>query len=465
MIKKSLAVLSVAVAFFAYGQDVSVIRNAVDVYSDTQFSGTSRYNSMAGSMGALGGDISSMAINPAGVGVAIASDLGVTLNINSSENKSALHGNSYKYKINDTDLNHVGGIAVFPLRNTSAWKFVNVGFSYNRKSAEDYIETPGNQNITYDLPNDDQLLFSGHAYDRVGNASKMSIAVGGNYDNRIYVGGAINLHTASISQYDSAAMTYASDNYSEIFNKQYTPFQEDGSGFSASVGVIGKINNALRLGASIETPTWWTIDRAYQYYGYNSDEDGIYSEKRNLATPFKTTISAALVPNKDLSVNLDYSLGLSKPNFGKMDSAAQTEMDNFMDNNYKNMSEIRIGAEYRIMDLRLRAGYAYASSPFDQMTLNTISSSGQLIDQSFDNLYVGKRNTVGAGIGYDFKSFYIDAAYNHITSEINSPFLSGSASAGSEYYSDSAFFSDPSPLVSQVDNKRNNFSITLGWKF
>lgn len=51
-------ILSISAAYFANAQDISTIRNTVEVYSNSSLNGTSKYNSMAGSMGALGGDFS-----------------------------------------------------------------------------------------------------------------------------------------------------------------------------------------------------------------------------------------------------------------------------------------------------------------------------------------------------------------------------------------------------------------------
>ena len=56
MLKKSITVLSISAAFFVNAQDVSIIKNTVDIYSGNQLDGSAKFNSMAGSMGALGGD-------------------------------------------------------------------------------------------------------------------------------------------------------------------------------------------------------------------------------------------------------------------------------------------------------------------------------------------------------------------------------------------------------------------------
>ena len=46
-------------------------QNEVDAlrYSQLNLSGTARFTSMGGAFGALGGDMSSMTVNPAGIGV------------------------------------------------------------------------------------------------------------------------------------------------------------------------------------------------------------------------------------------------------------------------------------------------------------------------------------------------------------------------------------------------------------
>lgn len=471
MIKKSLAILSVASFFFAQAQDVSVVRNSVDVYSNSASvsDGTAKFNSMAGSMGALGGDISTINTNPAGIGVFITSDLQGTLNVADNKNTSTLNGASYSYKTNHTDLGQVGGVAAFEVGAASPWKFVNLGVNFVTRSIEDYTETPGNFNITYALPDDQYLAFNGHAYDRTGSVSKMSIAVGGNYDNRIYIGAGIHIHSADVTQYDTAAMNLISSSQTtstQFFSKQYTPYDEDASGFSANIGVIGKVNNEFRLGAAIETPTWWKIDRAYNWYSNSSGyQDGTYSETRHFRSPLKATVSAAYVPGKNFALNVDYSIGVTKPKYSTDDASSENELNDFYSSYYKSISEVRVGAEYRIQQFRLRAGYAYANKPFDNITMDAFNADGTSGNRAFSNLYVGERNTVGFGIGYDFRAFYLDAAYQNITSKYANPFLYGSNAAGSEYYSSNNYIYGDSSAVSDVKNTRNVYTITLGWKF
>ena len=171
MVKKSLLVLSISVAYFANAQDVSTIRNTIEVYSNSSLNGSSKYNAMAGSMGALGGDVSVLNSNPAGIAVSIASEFSGTLFIESNTNKTSYGGSTLDYKVNKTNLGNTGGIAAFQLDSTSPWKFVNVAVNYSNQSIEDYSETPGNSNIVYVIEYNtsaviDNLSVVGHAYSR-----------------------------------------------------------------------------------------------------------------------------------------------------------------------------------------------------------------------------------------------------------------------------------------------------------
>lgn len=467
MLKKSLAIMSISAAFFAQAQDVSVIRNTVDIYSNAPNIGSAKFNAMAGSNGALGGDANSLLTNPAGLGVAISGEISGTLSITSNKNTSSYAGSSYGYNINNADLGNVGAVMTFQLMTESAWKFINIGVNYSNQSIENYIETPGNSNLIYDFPDATSSSFGRHAYDRYGYISKTSFGVGANYNNNLYLGAGFNFLNSSIDQSDTAIFNSLSNGSSEYFSKQNTPFYERGNGFSASLGVIGKLSPNFRLGASVETPTFWNIDRSYNFYNDPIYGDDYAVEDRQLTSPMKATVSAAFIANKSFALNVDYTLGLTRPKY-KVYGDAETELNDFFKDNYKNLSELKIGAEYRIKQFRLRGGYAYASSPFDALTIDRYTDNGGVAEgQSYSNLILNDRNALSVGLGYDFKSFYIDASYQNITSKYSDPFLYGVVDNNYEagYYSPNRLISSDAYAVSDVKNVRNNFFITFGWKF
>lgn len=479
MIKKHLMLLSISAAFYLQAQDVSVITNSINVYSDNSLNGSARYNAMAGATGALGGDGNALLNNPAGLGVAISGSVSGTLGLETYKNSSSFGGNSVDYNNELFNISNVNGVASFQLLTESPWKFINLGVNYSTQTLDNYVETVGNGDVVIqqNVPGSIATVlydhtFDAHAYERVGDLSKMSIGLGANYDNRIYLGAGLNFHNANLEQRDFAQFHSSFDNSTKIYDKQYTPFSEQGSGFSANIGVIGKITNQLRLGASLETPTWWNIDRVYT--DYYTEIDGVYydnfAETRNFRSPFKATVSAALVPNKNFSINADYTIGLSDPHYS-VDGPAETELNEFFDENSKNMSEIKVGAEYRIKGWRLRGGFAHATAPFDQITVNAYNSSGDTSSRGFDHLMIGSRNLIGLGLGYDFKSFFIDAAYQNISTTYDNPFLAGYQDFGTGYYgtnegtSNGYDINSETSVVSEVDRNKNNFFLTFGWKF
>ena len=77
-------------------------------YSSYNHEGTSRFNSMGGAFGALGGDLSSISINPAGSSIFLDSEFGVTLNYKNQEIKN-IFNNSQSLSKNDLlSYNNIG---------------------------------------------------------------------------------------------------------------------------------------------------------------------------------------------------------------------------------------------------------------------------------------------------------------------------------------------------------------------
>jgi hypothetical protein len=254
------------------------------------------------------------------------------------------------------------------------------------------------------------------------------------------------------------------------YHKQYTPYRESSNGFSASVGIIGKINNNIRLGAAIESPTFWNLTRTYTEYGQNSSDawvSDIFDETRKLTTPMKLTLSGALVASKNFAVNIDYTLGVTKPKY-KVEGSAEQQLNDYFSSDYKNTSDLRIGAEYRMAGFRLRGGYGIEANPFDASSLKSFNSTGNSGANSYSSLFLGKRQTLAGGLGYDFKSFYVDAGVQNITATYDNPFFGGeyavTANNGFSVINGDGVDNSTS-IVSEVKNTKTNFFVTVGWKF
>ena len=123
MKKKVFALLLCGLPLMMNAQD------AFDVLqmSQTELRGTSRFQSMAGAFGALGGDLSVLTQNPGGIGVYRNSDLGITFSLDFNSTKAGID------KLNETkfNVNNVGYIGAIRL-DSEVMPNLNFGFTYNR---------------------------------------------------------------------------------------------------------------------------------------------------------------------------------------------------------------------------------------------------------------------------------------------------------------------------------------------
>jgi len=464
-----LAGISASALFFA--QDVSIIRNTSTIYDNISSLGTARYSAMAGSMGALGGDASVLNTNPAGLGVFITDDVSASLVINSNKSTASLAGKSTSQNTSKVNLGSANGVLSFQTKENSAWKFVNVGINYVTQNVNDKLQSPGNANITQAIipqgqtSPSDYNIFEGHLYETIGHRSKLNLGIGGNYDNKIYIGASVNFSSVNIEQYDEVKVSSLNTRTSKYFTKQNTPYIEEGDGFSLSLGVIGKLSNAVRLGAAIESPTWYSIDREYNFYSRNSLglSQNSYTENRTFRTPTKLTLSGAFIPNKHFAFNVDYRVDLGKPNFGG--GAADVQLNNFYESTYKAQHEVRIGGEYRIKSFRVRGGYAFTTSPFKDHTETMFDNNANVVSGKLSNYIVGKTQVISGGIGYDFKMFYIDASYQHRTHEHSNPFFAGTYVNRDGNGSEGNYSVSDTSIVSNAKNQKGQLILTLGWKF
>lgn len=468
MIKKYSAILFLLVSTKILAQipDISAVRNAHEIYSQNTINSSARYNAMAGAMGSLGGDISAMDSNPANLGISIMNNFSATLGFNNINHSSHLASNTFNHSITKRNLGQIGGIISINNTDTnSKIKFINIGINFSSLNAENYIETPENHNITYlDANNNPDIKFNGHAYNRTGNVSKVNLGLGVNMDNKIYFGGGVNIHSADLEQYDTANLINTKTQTNQFFNKQYTPYNENSSGFSMNAGVIGKVGQNVRLGFSLQSPIWWKIERLYT--AYDNSSESRYTEIRSFSSPMKGTLSGSFIANKNFSLNIDYTAGLSRPKYDTESQEVDTEFQNFYKNNHKMFSEIKIGGEYRWNALRLRAGYAYQNNAFNPIKINSLNQNGSLENVTLQNFVSGKRSIIGFGIGYDFKALYIDASYQRRTQQYENPFLFGDNAVNSGYYSVSSSDSFTGDYThSKVTEKNNMFHLTIGWRF
>ena len=105
----------IAIAFLCTSAKAQEISDALR-YSVDNLNGTARYRSMSGAFGALGGDLSSINVNPAGSAVFNNNQLGLTISNYNTKNNSNYFGTQTSDSENSFDLNQAGGVFVFKVR-------------------------------------------------------------------------------------------------------------------------------------------------------------------------------------------------------------------------------------------------------------------------------------------------------------------------------------------------------------
>ncbi len=108
-------------------------QSAINAYqlSASDLRGTARFMSMGGAFGALGGDISTLNQNPAGIGVYRSSEIGVTLDIDMTKSTATTPGGSFSDSDTHFFCNNFGYVGTIHLDSETMPTF-SWGASYSR---------------------------------------------------------------------------------------------------------------------------------------------------------------------------------------------------------------------------------------------------------------------------------------------------------------------------------------------
>lgn len=119
-------------------------------YSIDNTAGSARYHAMSGAFGALGGELSSMALNPAGSAVFLKNEMSFSMGVFDITNKANYFGTRQRAIDTDVAINQAGAVFVFNSYTDSNWKKFTIGLNYNSTANLDddlYIRGTGNTSI------------------------------------------------------------------------------------------------------------------------------------------------------------------------------------------------------------------------------------------------------------------------------------------------------------------------------
>jgi hypothetical protein len=130
MKKTILIILTLAAALNA-----GLAQNVDDAlrYSQVFYNGTARFNSMGGAFTALGGDISSLSLNPAGLGLFRSSEISISPQLYNFNSLSNFNGSKNEDNLNNFSLGQAGIILNLKNNNvTSGLVSLNIGYSFSK---------------------------------------------------------------------------------------------------------------------------------------------------------------------------------------------------------------------------------------------------------------------------------------------------------------------------------------------
>jgi len=438
--------------------NISLAQNEFDVlrYSNLDFYGEARFNAMGGSFGALGANMSGLSINPGGLGVYKSSDFSFTPSFHYNYTESELNGNL----VSDGKLNfHFSNIGlVGNFRAGSGWESISLAIGYNRtsnyntsisvKSSTDssalgsYVnELNANGGIIEDdifgaFPFSSSLAYqtflvnplSGNplqydhvftnstnlsqstSYETRGGSGEMYFALGGNYNDKLYLGALIGIPTVRyVYDRNYTETSENSDTLTEFDSFTiHDHVQTTGSGVNFKLGMIYKATNWFRLGAAFHTPTLYSLADEYDSSINVERKDGTtFSDKSPhgsfnylVSTPYRFIGSASIIMGNRGVINIDYeiidysSARLTQDSEYSSNANFSIENRNIKDN-FTATNNLRVGTELRFDPFRVRFGYRLQGNPL----------SSNFSEDNSATIYSG-------GIGIKENGYYFDIAYS-----------------------------------------------------
>jgi hypothetical protein len=298
-----------------------------------------------------------------------------------------------------------------------------------------------------------------------GSVSQFDLGYGASYRDRLYLGFGVGIVSSNYHQIKD--FTEADRDPTTHLNS-YTLHEErdvKGAGFNARIGAIFRATDALRVGASVQTPTFMRLTDTYnarfttdfsaqgtdvvstsvpvgsipsEIIGVTSVDALPNDYAYTITTPFRASGGLAYTIGKRgfLTGDIEY-VGYGQARLHNDAQDANGNNYSFAAENseiqarFKNTVNLRFGAEGRFDIFRVRLGYARYGDPYKEDTKN----------ERAQNFY-----TAGAGLRQG--NFFLDAAAVYTTfDQVYTPYSLSTA-----------------PVI-KVNNNRLTTSITAGVTF
>lgn len=427
-------------------------------FSQNIYEGTARFQGMGGAFSALGGDFTTLSINPAGAAIFRMSEFTITptvaiavtntdyINTTQKERKGRFGLGNFGYigafESGDSEglVNFNFGIGFNKLQNNTQ-RFSALGITSNTSFAQSIAE--GMTGVDYRTiksngTSTEQLAWATYLVDTIPGKTNEYVAATENMafdvmgplkqsyyrDQSGYVGEYVFNCGINLSNKFFFGMTFGvqdinNDIYEEYIEKpvnaadfnetNFTSLRHDmerytsGIGYNLKFGAIILPVAGLRVGAYIHTPTWmylteeW-VERMYSSVYQSKYEDyidGVYDYRIN--APFKWGAGIAYTFGTFGLLSVDYE-GVDYSDtrmYGRDDRSVFKGDNDYMNKNCRTTTNVRVGGEVKIQNFAVRGGYSFYQNP----------------EKGLADTHMGS-----VGLGYRMQYFFADLAYSFIPS-------------------------------------------------
>lgn len=419
--------------------------------SNTNAGATARVLGIGGAFTSLGADFASNYINPAGIGMYRSSEYSLSPGFQFHNSKSSYLGNTENATKNNFNIGQFGMVISRPRRGESKLRAVNYGIGVNRtnnfnttqyyeafnrdNSIADFFIEDANGNTVSEI-NANQGSYANlalstgiirpvgtnptlynstlnFAEDTTGNNlglqqsesitserafDSFNLSIGANIEDKLFIGGSIGVPNYRFTKEFDYYERDTEQNVPQLTELNlYIRETTDGSGLNLSLGAIYRATQNIRVGLSIQSPSYLAFESNFQLLLASVIEDypneGEVSEFSQtpgegsllyaVTTPMRFNLGASYLNAKGfVSADVEYIPHQSTEYFIE-DNGIQAIIDyqNDLNNQIKDelsaTINLRLGGEYVLNKYRLRAGYALQQSPTEiTSTKQTISIGG-----------------------------------------------------------------------------------------
>ena len=278
--------------------------------------------------------------------------------------------------------------------------------------------TTGDKYATFLL--DNEKVKQRQSASKEGFINEYIASFGANFNHKLYLGATIGMQDLFYDEakvYSEIGIDEVGTNLKSWGHFDYTNNNRStGVGYNLKLGAIFRPIPVLRIGLALHTPTYFHIKETYSssmsstLVGISTQSDGAHKESTpignfeyNFQTPLRAIGSMAYQFGKKAMFSLDYEFvdyASSKFSHGYADDFSVENRE--IKVVYKSVSNVRIGAEYRLTDaFSLRGGLEFLGNPYKS---NAYGVSQPNMDYKF--------TTYNGGFGYRSGKYSMDVTYS-----------------------------------------------------